>query len=183
MHTTTLSPLAEPTQLRLRYKHLRVSLMFMGSIAMLCGTLWLIGLDPSELTGRSARRFAWLFPWLPWLMSVGMTGLAVYWGRALFDRRPQLIVGPQGIHDRRKTKELIPWTEIEDIRVRTVATNTVIELFLKDPERYLGQGLAAPFFALNKAFNYTQLTIVPTGLEGSANDVLAAIQSHWQKTR
>ncbi len=183
MSTTTLSPTAEPAQLALCYKHLRVSLMFMGSIALLCLALWLIGFDPSELTGRSARLARWFFPWGPYFLSVVFAGLTVYWGRALFDRRPQLIVGLEGIHDRRKTKALIPWTEIEDIRVRTVATNTIIELFLKDPERYMGQGLSAPLFALNKAFNYTQLAIVTTGLEGSTDDVLGAIEWHWHQSQ
>lgn len=166
-------------ELSLQYKHLRVSLIFMSGILLLCGSLWLTGLDPSELSERSQRRFGWTFPWLPWFLAVVSTLGAMYWGRALFDRRPQLTVGPNGIHDRRKTKTPIPWSDVEDVRIRTVATNTVIEVFLKDPERYMGQGWSAPLFALNKAFGYTQLAIGTTGLEGSDDDVVAAIIRYW----
>ncbi len=168
--------MADEKALEFRYKLLRVSLLFLGALAFVCGAIWLTGMDPSELSARSQRRFGWMFPWLPWAAIVVFTAFAVLWGRAIFDRSPQLVIGPNGIHARGKTKSPIPWSEIDDIRVRTVAGNHVIELTLKDPSRYLGKGLAAPLFMLNKAFGYTQMGIGTTGLDGSFDDVLEAIK-------
>jgi hypothetical protein len=91
----------------------------------------------------------------------------------LFQRRDVLQVNASGILDRRISSELIPWTAISEMRIKEVNRQRFLSLQLHPAAM---QRLRPPLMAKILAGGRNVRDISMTGLDGSFEDLLAAVR-------
>jgi hypothetical protein len=162
--------------LEVRYKPLRTVAVFVMSLAFVAMGIWLLGLDLAELSPRTARKYGWAMPWIPWVTIILFGVCAVAWARKIFDRRPQIAIGPGGIKLVARDMVEIPWSEILGAEVRSIARTKFLVLKLRDPALYPATGVAAKLAWLNRSTGYGDISIPMTGLDRSAREIFSAIR-------
>ncbi len=86
---------------------------------------------------------------------------------------------PEGLEDKRWGVGIIPWDQIESVRVLEIQSTKMLELRLRDPRMYLEQlpwhlRLAS---GLNKVFGYSNFNLVFTGLNPGINEALRYLEN------
>jgi hypothetical protein len=122
----------------------KLSLVILGSLAFVVGGIWLTFYVEYD---------SFMQP-LAGILSMAFFGLTGAIGiRKLLDNRPGLIINEQGIHDNSSglSAGFIPWEDIENIGEITIKNQTFLQIFVKDPQKYLNraQGWQKPAQKIN----------------------------------
>ena len=69
---------------------------------------------------------------IDWILLIAFAGISAVIAMHVFDKRPVLIVTPQGIHDRRISSRMIPWDEMLWHRLEVHGVAPVLGVGLTD---------------------------------------------------
>jgi hypothetical protein len=119
---------------------------------------------------------------LHWVMGFGAVFFAVCvvgWSTRLFRTGPIVEVSASGIRDLRLSADVIPWSDIERLSVLTVSRQSMLTLELRPGVQSNLRAAHAAWIRtrLNEIFGFPGLVISMTGLDGSLDDLLDAIES------
>lgn len=97
--------------------------------------------------------------------------------RALFDRRPRLVIDAQGVFDRTLGVGVIAWDDIVEAELRTTHRNAFIALELTDPKKYLHRSrrVVSKLAGVNKAMGFAEINLNLGGVDGDPMAILRAI--------
>ncbi|MCA9395412.1 MAG: hypothetical protein H6756_08440 [Candidatus Omnitrophica bacterium] len=137
--------------------------------------------------GMAAAGF-WLMTSEEDLFARSMGGLCMLFGvLCFFGLAKQMTMGGstvvfsrEGLEDKRWGVGLIPWNEIESVRVLTIQSTRMLELRLRNPQMYLEQ---LPWHlklssGLNKTFGFSNFNLVFTGMNPGLDTALAYVENH-----
>jgi hypothetical protein len=140
--------------------------------AMLVVTLWgpSLGLHPKP---------GW--SWLRWPLAVLFGLLILFWLRALFNDRPQIVIDSDGIRMTRWSSQTIPWEAIRACRVerqsvRWPAYKRHICLFLHNPDAFPRTARGGRFLGRGWNLGYGDITMMTVGLDHGIEDMWEAIE-------
>jgi hypothetical protein len=159
-----------------RHEPIRVILFFIGSMAFVAAGIWILTLDPSDLASSASPRYRWALPWLPWVSIPLFGAIALTLVRNLFDRRPQIVIGPNGFYWRKWSKVEIPWSEISKIELKSKGIAKYITMNLRDRARYPADGIIARFIWINGIRGYGDIALPMMGFDRSAKDILDVME-------
>ena len=137
-------------------------------------------LDPVE---QLDTRYGSLTPWVGWLAIVFFGACAVLWGHSVFDRRPQISVGPGGIWWRPLSATEIPWSEIAKIEVKSVFKNKYIVFHLVDPDSHPRKGKLWSPSPITKAMGGGDFAMPTSGLDHSLEEIRDVIDHFYAKAK
>jgi hypothetical protein len=106
-------------------------------------------------------------------------GLLIGFAVLLRQRRPLLEITLDGIRDRRVSSQLVPWALISTVSVEAVGRRKMLVL---DLDAGAGKRLSRQPSAQARA-NRRGLTITMTGLNGTFEDLVAALRRAEEETR
>lgn len=69
---------------------------------------------------------------IDWLLLITFAGISAVIAMHVFDKRPVLIVSPEGVHDRRISSRMIPWDDMLWHRLEVHRTGPVLGVGLTD---------------------------------------------------
>ena len=156
-----------PATLRIPLSKTKIVLLLAGALGFVALSTWML-LAFSDAEIAELRRFS--SPWL--FRGVAITGL-VFFGacgvvaaRKLFDDRPGLVIGPEGITDHASgvAAGLVPWRDITGIGTYAVQGQRFVVLMVRDPDRYTERGNA-----LVRMLNRANARMVGSPVSISAN--------------
>lgn len=174
METTTQN--ARDT-LEVRYGRFRLVLLYLGAVAFVAIGYWM---RVAEMSDWMMLRYGWVFPWFPWFCMIFFGLCAVLWGRAIFDRRPQLVVGPRGILWRKWSASEIPWTEVTEIEVNRILLSEFLCIFVRDRKRVPGSGLEKFAAPINRLLRNGDISIPLYSLDKPKEAIMAAIGRNFK---
>ncbi len=104
--------------------------------------------------------------WAAWLTIVFFGGGALIFLRQLTDRRPRLIIDPQGVFDRTLGIGWIVWSDILDLQLFSIQGQPFIGLKLINESDYLARlsPLKRKLIAGNQKFGFPTLSLNLSGL-------------------
>lgn len=114
-------------------------------------------------------------------ISIGFFGLGFFiFSQRLMQSGPVLIFSRDGIEDKRMRVGLIPWMDIEYIRLTMVHSTKFMELHLKDPDAYLNKLTwnLKLFSGLNRFFRSSAFSLVFTELSPDFDTAVAYVQQY-----
>ena len=154
----------------LKYDSWRIFLLAAGSFVFALIATWLI------ITGQLAPgSFKEVAAWggVPFFVLCGLV-----WLRRLFDRGVVVSVSSDGIMDTRISANMIPWASVRSISIAEIKRQRFAMLDLSPEfERAMNKTrVAAMSKPTNAAMGFSGFAFSATGLDGSLDDFLAAIQ-------
>ena len=155
-------------------------MLYLGSVAFVALGYWLRVIeasDPIKLT------YGWAFPWFPWVCMIFFGLCALIYARAIFDRRAQLVIGPNGILWRKWSTKEIPWSEVTAIEVNQILLSEFICIFVRDRKRVPGTGLEKFAAPINRLMQNGDISIPLFGLDTRKDAILAAIDRNLKGGR
>lgn len=142
-------------------------LLMVGALALFGAlSLWLLLLDEAAIrTLRPGSNPTWVH-------SIGGAGVVlsalglIYGVVKLFDRRPGLVLSPQGItdHSSAVAAGLIPWSDVTGFSIFQVHRTRLMIILVRNPEDYARRG-----GALKRAVHRTNIRMVGSPLSISSN--------------
>lgn len=122
-----------------------------------------------------------------WVQLVGLIGLVFFalagaWGLVkVFDPSPGLVIDATGIRDQSSATAggLIVWADIRGFDAFELNGTKLVRVMVHRPEAYLDQatGIRRRLMQLNHRFYGTPLILSATALQGSFEDLVAALQA------
>ena len=122
-----------------------------------------------------------------WVQLVGLIGVVFFalaggWSLVkAFDRTPGLVIDATGIRDQSSMTAggHIAWADIRGFEAFEVNGNRFVRIMVRRPEAYLDRatGLRRWLMQLNQRFYGSPLILSASALQGSFDDLLAAIQA------
>lgn len=179
-----------PTQtdqeiLEVRFQRSHAVLLYLGSVAFVALGYWLrvieAGDPASSHTAYLKETYAWAFPWLPWVCMIFFGVCALKYGRAIFDRRPQLVVGRHGILWRKWSDTEIPWSEVTRIDLKRIVLSDFICILVRDRKRVPGSGLEKIVAPINRLLQNGDISIPVVGLDTPKDAIMAAIDRNFKR--
>ena len=134
----------------------------------------------AELSDSMMLRYGWAFPWFPWFCMIFFGLCAILWARAIFDRRPQLVIGPNGLVWRKWSVSEIPWSEVAEIKVNRIMLNEFLCIFVRDRKRVPGSGLEKFAAPINRLLRHGDISIPLVALDTRKDAIMAAIDRHFE---
>lgn len=131
-----------PDEIIINLSKNKIILIVLGSIIFVLAGLWLLTLDPEQLS--KARRFnnpilvkAIAFSCIGFFGFCGIYGVA-----KLFDTKPGLILNSNGIIDNSSAVAVgqIPWYEIQGFNEYEISGQKMLVVLVNEPEKYIKQG-------------------------------------------
>jgi len=124
----------------------KMVLMLLGAIAFVGAGIWFLTLDAEAV--RSGRSFRLFFNSPAFAYGLGVISIVVFGGfgiftvKKLFDRKPGLIFNSEGVVDNASVASpgLIPWPEIEGMRVFELSGQKMLIVLVTDPQKYARNG-------------------------------------------
>ncbi len=152
-----------------RYARGKLIWYALGSFAFVaaCMLIAYLGLAPH---GSFKEAVIWFG--VPFFAFCGVMAL-----RGMRDTRAILTISPAGIKDLRISNDLIPWRAVRGMRLQQVQRQSFVMLDI-DPEteNHLRLSrLASWTRPMNAAIGFQGLCVNPAGLDGSLDDILAAL--------
>ena len=149
--------------LEVRFRRSHTVLLYLGSVALAALGYWLrvveAGDPASDQTAFLRQTYDWAFPWFPWVCMIFFGFCALKFGRAVFDRRPQLVIGPHGILWRKWSATEIPWSEVTDIDFKRIVLSDFICILVRDRKRVPGAGLEKFVAPINRLMQNGDISI------------------------
>lgn len=169
--------------LEVRFRRSHTVLLYLGSVAFVALGYWLRVLeagDPSaSQTVYLKETYGWAFPWLPWVCMIFFGYCALIHGRAIFDRRPQLVIGRHGILWRKWSATEIPWSEVTGIDLKRIVLSDFICILVRDRKRVPGSGLEKVVAPINRLLQNGDISIPVVGLDTPKETIMAAIDRNF----
>lgn len=158
--------------------------LYLGSVAFVALGYWLrvveAGDPASSQTAFIRETYGWAFPWFPWVCMVFFGLCALKFGRAVFDRRPQLVIGRHGILWRKWSAVEIPWSEVTDIALKTIILSEFICISVRDRKRVPGSGLEKFVAPINRLMQNGDISIPLVGLDTPKDTIMAAVDRDFR---
>ena len=153
----------------------RLALFFVLALAFVAGGAWVAGLfGPAPRPGRE---------WVGWIaMAFFGLGAIVILGR-FFDGNDQIVVDDRGLYWRQWSTDLIPWSQIVDVREASVRNQRFLCIHLRDPERYSAMTLLGKLGMSSKAMGFGDIAINAVGTDKSFDALKDAVLAHWSGGR
>lgn len=173
-------PHVDEKTLVVRFQRFRSVLLYIGSVAFVALGYWLRIIeagDPIKIT------YGWAFPWFPWVCMIFFGLCSLVLARAIFDRRPQLVISPNGILWRKWSATEIPWSEVTEIEVNQILLSEFICIFVRDRKRVPGSGLEKYAAPINRLMRNGDISIPLFGLDTRKDVILAAIDRNFTPPR
>lgn len=123
------------------------------------------------------------------LLSVVFFGVnAIYLAKKLFDKSPGLIISSDGVFYNSSAVSVgfIPWTDIKEIKVTKVFTQSFINLVLKNPHKYIenhSRTLKGKLIKINKKTFNAPIAISANGLRINFTDLKLLIEQNFAKSK
>jgi hypothetical protein len=153
-----------------RYANRKLIWYVLGSLAFVAVCAWILylGLAPH---GSFKEALIWLG--IPFFGLCGVMAL-----RGMRDSRVILSISPGGIRDLRVSEDLIPWRAVRGMRLQQVQKQSFVMLDLDpaDEKTLRLTRLASWTKPMNAAIGFHGLCVNPAGLDGSLDDILAALE-------
>ncbi len=170
--------------LEVRFRRSHTVLLYLGSVAFVALGYWLrvveAGDPASSQTAYLKENYGWAFPWLPWVCMIFFGVCALKYGRAVFDRRPQLVIGRHGILWRKWSATAIPWSEITAIDLKRIVLSDFICILVRDRKRVPGSGLEKVVAPLNRLLQNGDISIPVVGLDTPKDAIMEAIARNFK---
>jgi hypothetical protein len=165
--------------LEVRFRRSHTVLLYLGSVALAALGYWLRVVEAGDpASGQTAflrQTYDWAFPWFPWVCMIFFGFCALKFGRAVFDRRPQLVIGRHGILWRKWSATEIPWSEVTDIDFKRIVLSDFICILVRDRKRVPGSGLEKFVAPINRLMQNGDISIPLTGLDTPKDTIMAAV--------
>ena len=165
-------------------------LMVRRSPAQIMGILVVCVLGLAVTLSAALRLFPGVKPGslieaLMWASSLFLAWATLVWARMLFDQRPVIEIGPEGLLDRRLSASMIPWPDIAGMRLIEVNNQRLVGLDLVPGarERLSQSAFQRLFTRANERFGYGGATISATGLDHGFDAVVHALHQAWIANR
>jgi hypothetical protein len=153
-----------------RYANRKLIWYVLGSFAFVAACAWILylGLAPH---GSFKEVVIWFG--IPFFGLCGVMAL-----RNMRDTRAVLTISPEGIRDHRISEDLIPWCAIRGMRLQQVQKQNFVMLDLDSEEekKLRLTRLASWTKPMNAAIGFHGLCVNPAGLDGSLDEILAALE-------
>lgn len=150
-----------------------------GAVAMSCVSLWFSWAIAFDGLGALSPGGRWILAAMFAAFALLFVGAAITYARASFDRSPVVVIGPEGIHDRRLSREPSPWSLISSGMPVQHGGQLMLVLNL-NVSRW-------PVLPDNLLWRVNQLSarltgapalaVKMTGLDASLADILTAVQT------
>ncbi len=117
------------------------------------------------------------------LGTAGLVGLSFLIARMLFSSdAPVLMISPEGVRDLRLSKDTVPWSDVQDVRVRRNRHVKVIELVLnKEADKSLTfRPIPRLLRNVERLSKSVKFNISAHGLLISHNQLLATLEAYAQ---
>ena len=116
--------------------------------------------------------------WIGWALVLGAGGYAVVLLRALGEETERVVIDDAGIRDSMLPVGIIGWDEIRDASVQTISGLQVVELVVRDPERFIRRLPTGRQFIARKALEakLPSLYLTRVGTEADPADIVKAIR-------
>jgi hypothetical protein len=162
-------------------------LLYLGSVVFVALGYWLRVVEAGDpASGQTVflrQTYGWAFPWFPWVCMIFFGFCALKFGRAIFDRRPQLVVGRHGILWRKWSATEIPWSEVTDIDFKRIVLSDFICILVRDRKRVPGSGLEKFVAPINRLMQNGDISIPLIGLDTPKDTIMAAVDRNFTGRR
>ena len=161
-----------PTRFVARPAPARLLVMAALALGFVVGGAWIAGLfGAAPRPGRE---------WIGWgaMLFFGLCAVMLAWRS--FDRGEQIIVDGSGLYWKQWSSDVIPWTEITEIREADIRRQRFLCIYLRDPERYPSKSMLSRMIRKsNAAMDFGDMPISPIGTDRSFDELKAAIFAYW----
>lgn len=155
----------------------KLVLVMIGAIAFVAVSAWM-WVAASQQTDASSQ----LIQVLAVVGGLFFGACALYAVVKCFDRRPGLILDPQGIvdHSSALAVGLIPWHEILEVQVVRVMNQKFLSILVSDPEKYLNRGglMGRLFNSLNSQSFGSPINISSNALRIDFQELLEIVTTY-----
>lgn len=161
-------------------------LAFSSILCVIVG-FWLLRGSPAPADLGAATSTSATSPAAGWL-SIILGGLCAYWSiQRLRDKRPGLVIAPEGLTDRSNVTSVgfIPWSDIERIQGMITGRQPMLLVYVHDPEPYLARGSSLQQMLRNANWRAsgTPIVIAVHALETRGDLLQAEIQGRLDQYR
>lgn len=173
--------------LEVRFRRSHTVLLYLGSVVFVALGYWLRVVEAGDpASGQTAflrQTYGWAFPWFPWVCMIFFGFCALKFSRAIFDRRPQLVIGRHGILWRKWSATEIPWSEVTNIDFKRIVLSNFICILVRDRKRVPGSGLEKFVAPINRLMRNGDISIPLTGLDTPKDTIMAAVDRNFTGQR
>jgi hypothetical protein len=148
---------------------------FIVSVAFVIGGAWIAGLSgPVPKPGRE---------WVGWaaMLFFGIAAIVIL--LRVFDRNDQIVIDSRGLYWKLWSSDVIPWSQITDVRESAIRRQRFLCIYLKDPGRYPSGTLLGRLGSTNKALGYGDIAINAMGTDKSFDELKSAALAYWSGGR
>ena len=124
----------------------KLVLIMLGAGAFVAAGAWMLSLDAAAVS--SERSFAYFFNDATFVRGLGLVTVVffgfcgLYAARALFDKKPGLILSRAGIVDNASAVSagFIPWSDVAGAGVLEIEKQKMLVIQVRSPQKYIGRG-------------------------------------------
>jgi hypothetical protein len=120
-----------------------------------------------------------------WVTLVVAGAAALFGAWQFYDGRPRVVIDDRGVLDRRFAIGLIPWTDIEGVRLKRMHGRAQLCLDLRDAAKYTSRlpSSLQRMVHLNRELGLTDLSVDLTGLTSDPVDLEARLRNELDARR
>jgi hypothetical protein len=165
-----------------KLKLLRGLVIMLAFVACAC---YLLSLSPDEIAAQRRWNNPLLLHALGYatLLLFGLGGLAI--GARLFDRKPGLVLGPEGVLDNSSAVScgFVPWSDIAGFGTCEIRKQKMVVVYLYDPERYLARSnpFMRPLKRASARMVGSPLSLGAHGLDVDFDELLQLFDRYYQR--
>lgn len=152
----------------------KMTLSFLASLMFVGLGLWLITNPPKKNIGLFCNPTVIITAGLAALIFFALIAVTIF--RKFLDKKPGLTINRQGITDNSSgvSAGLIPWTDIQEIKISKVMNQKFLMLIVKNPEYYLNKvtnPLKRSAMKMNYTFYGSPISISSNALQTNFNNL------------
>ena len=126
-------------QIEIPLSKIKMTLTLMASLVFVCLGIWLLVSPPNIRNPNSGNSTTILIIGFVSVLFFGSVAITIF--RKFFDKKPGLIISRKGVTDNSSgvSVGLIPWTDIQEIKVTEVKNQKFLMFIIENPQEYLNK--------------------------------------------